>query len=244
MNGGTPAGAPLRTPTQSPARKKQKPRSPAKGKTVKAARASANKRSHKSPRDAQVVKQQYKNMRIWEMLERYGVITDFNDLASLEKFIKAGQLGAVTQAKHLEQMSAALKDRADYFDRRTEELNKSIAQYNQMKQQKEIELRQLQGLKQRAENGLMQLERYETSIVKKDALIKELDGKIAIQDKMIAQQTSYIDELNEAINSRKCHGCGKKKQDVDRMYDVCCLCGVPVRPGQSIEEAWASCKER
>ena len=85
---------------------------------------------------------------------------------------------------------------------------------------------------------------YETSIVKKDALIKELDGKIAIQDKMIAQQTSYIDELNEAINSRKCHGCGKKKQDVDRMYDVCCLCGVPVRPGQSIEEAWASCKER
>ena len=30
------------------------------------------------------------------MLLRYGVITDFNDLASLEKFIKAGQLGAVT----------------------------------------------------------------------------------------------------------------------------------------------------
>ena len=105
MNGGTPAGAPLRTPTQSPARKKQKPRSPIKDKTTKAARASGQKRSHKSPRDAQVVKQQYKNMRIWEMLERYGVITDFNDLASLEKFIKAGQLGAVTQAKHLEQMS-------------------------------------------------------------------------------------------------------------------------------------------
>ena len=244
MNGGTPAGAPLRTPTQSPARKKQKPRSPAKGKTVKAARASANKRSHKSPRDAQVVKQQYKNMRIWEMLERYGVITDFNDLASLEKFIKAGQLGAVTQAKHLEQMSAALKDRADYFDRRTEELNKSIAQYNQMKQQKEIELRQLQGLKQRAENGLMQLERYETSIVKKDALIKELDGKIAIQDKMIAQQTSYIDELNEAINSRKCIGCGKQKEDEEWMYSLCCLCCHPIRPGQSIEEASASCKER
>ena len=213
MNGGTPAGAPLRTPTQSPARKKQKPRSPAKSKTAKAARASGNKRSHKSPRDAQVVKQQYKNMRIWEMLERYGVITDFNDLASLEKFIKAGQLGAVTQAKHLEQMSAALKDRAGYFDRRTGELNKSIAQYNQMKQQKEIELRQLQGLKQRAENGLMQLERYETSIVKKDALIKELDGKIAIQDKMIAQQTSYSDELNEAINSRKSVlGAGSKKR--------------------------------
>ena len=118
-------------------------------------------------------------------------ITDCKDLYSLEKFIKAGQLGAVTQAKHLGQMQLALKDRADYFDRRTEELKESIAQYNQMKQQKEIELRQLQGLKQRAENGLMQLERYETSIVKKDALIKELDGKIAIQDKMIAQQTSY-----------------------------------------------------
>ena len=63
-------------------------------------------------------------MRIWEMLLRYRVITDFNDLASLEKFIKAGQLGAVTQAKHLEQMSAALKDRADHFDRKIEELNK------------------------------------------------------------------------------------------------------------------------
>ena len=128
MNGGKPAGAALRTPTQSPARKKQKPRSPAKGKTAKAARASGNKRSHKSPRDAQVVKQQYKNMRIWEMLLRYRVITDFNDLASLEKFIKAGQLGAVTQAKHLEQMSAALKDRAGHFDRKIEELNKSIAE--------------------------------------------------------------------------------------------------------------------
>ena len=244
MNGGAPAGAPLRTPTQSPARKKQKPRSPIKDKTTKAARASGQKRSHKSPRDAQVVKQQYKNMRIWEMLLRYGVITDFNDLASLEKFIKAGQLGAVTQAKHLEQMSSALKDRADYFDRRTEELNKSIAQYNQMKQQKEIELRQLQGLKQRAENGLMQLERYETSIIKKDALIKELDGKIAIQDKMIAQQTSYIDELNEAINSRKCIGCGKQKEDEEWMYSLCCLCCHPIRTGQSIEEASASCKER
>ena len=169
MNGGTPAGAPLRTPTQSPARKKQKPRSPAKGKTVKAARASANKRSHKSPRDAQVVKQQYKNMRIWEMLERYGVITDCKDLNSLEKFIKAGQLGAVTQAKHLEQMSAALKDRADQFDRRIEEVNKRIAEYNQMKQQEQIELRRLQGLQQPSEQLTMYLERQDAVIVKQTA---------------------------------------------------------------------------
>ena len=62
-------------------------------------------------------------MRLWEMLERYGVITDCKDLNSLEKFIKAGQLGAVTQAKHLEQMSAALKDRADQFNRKIEDLN-------------------------------------------------------------------------------------------------------------------------
>ena len=173
MNGGTPAGAPLRTPTQSPARKKQKPRSPAKGKTVKAARASANKRSHKSPRDAQVVKQQYKNMRIWEMLERYGVITDFNDLASLEKFIKAGQLGAVTQAKHLEQMSAALKDRAGQFDRKIEDLNKSIAENNEMKQQHEIEARRLQGLARR----LQEIEAQQDNvIVKKDALTPTARG--------------------------------------------------------------------
>ena len=111
MNGGTPAGAPLRTPTQSPARKKQKPRSPIKDKTTKAARASGQKRSHKSPRDALVVKQQYKNMRLWEMLERYGVITDCKDLNSLEKFIKAGQLGAVTQAKHLEQIDVLCAER-------------------------------------------------------------------------------------------------------------------------------------
>lgn len=244
MNGGKPAGAALRTPTQSPARKKQKPRSPAKGKTAKAARASGIKRSHKSPRDAQVVKQQYKNMRIWEMLLRYRVITDFNDLASLEKFIKAGQLGAVTQAKHLEQMSAALKDRADHFDRKNEELNKLIAKNNQMEKQKEIELRRMQGLQQRAEKGLMQLERCETSIVKKDALIKELDGKIAIQDNLIAQQQAYIEDLKEVINSRKCSGCGKQKQDVDRMYSLCCLCCHPIKPGQSIEEGLAACKER
>ena len=167
MNGGKPAGAALRTPTQSPARKKQKPRSPAKGKTAKAARASGNKRSHKSPRDAQVVKQQYKNMRIWEMLLRYRVITDFNDLASLEKFIKAGQLGAVTQAKHLEQMSAALKDRADHFDRKNEDLNKSIAENNEMKQQNEIEARRLQGLARR----LQEIEaRQDNAIVNNDAV--------------------------------------------------------------------------
>ena len=61
---------------------------------------------------------------------------------------------------------------------------------------------------------------------------------------MIAQQTSYIDELNEAINSRKCIGCGKQKEDEEWMYSLCCLCCHPIRPGQSIEEASASCKER
>ena len=244
MNGGTPAGAPLRTPTQSPARKKQKPRSPIKDKTTKAARASGQKRSHKSPRDAQVVKQQYKNMRIWEMLERYGVITDCKDLNSLEKFIKAGQLGAVTQAKHLEQMSAALKDRADQFDRRIEEVNKRIAEYNQMKQQEQIELRRLQGLQQPSEQLTMYLESQDTVINWKDARIKALDGTVAPQNKLIAQQQREIELLRAEIDSRKCSGCGKQKQDVEGMYSLCCLCCHPIRPGQSIEEALASCKER
>ena len=195
MNGGKPAGAALRTPTQSPARKKQKPRSPAKGKTAKAARASGTKRSHKSPRDAQVVKQQYKNMRIWEMLERYGVITDFNDLASLEKFIKAGQLGAVTQAKHLEQMSAALKDRADQFDRRIEELNKLMAKNNQMAKQKEIELRRLQGLQQPSEQLTMHLERQDAVIIKQQAGINQFEQDREVWNNMIAEQTGYIDDL-------------------------------------------------
>ena len=203
MNGGTPAGAPLRTPTQSPARKKQKPRSPAKGKTVKAARASANKRSHKSPRDAQVVKQQYKNMRIWEMLERYGVITDFNDLASLEKFIKAGQLGAVTQAKHLEQMSAALKDRADHFDRKIEELNKERQIYISKIEQMQIEARRLKGLQQPSEQLTKYLERQDTVINWKDARIKALDGTVAPQNKLIAQQQREIELLRAEIDSRK-----------------------------------------
>ena len=211
MNGGTPAGAPLRTPTQSPARKKQKPRSPIKDKTTKAARASGKKRSHKSPRDAQVVKQQYKNMRIWEMLERYGVITDFNDLASLEKFIKAGQLGAVTQAKHLEQMSAALKDRADHFDRKIEELNKERQIYISKIEQMQIEARRLKGLQQPSEQLTMYLEGQDTVINWKDARIKALDGTVTSQDKLIAGQQREIDLLRAEINSRKCHGCGKQK---------------------------------
>ena len=244
MNGGTPAGAPLRTPTQSPARKKQKPRSPIKDKTTKAARASGQKRSHKSPRDAQVVKQQYKNMRIWEMLERYGVITDFNDLASLEKFIKAGQLGAVTQAKHLEQMSAALKDRADHFDRKIEELNKERQIYISKIEQMQIEARRLKGLQQPSEQLTMYLERQDTVINWKDARIKALDGTVAPQNKLIAQQQREIELLRAEIDSRKCSGCGKQKQDVEWMYSLCCLCCHPIRPGQSIEEALASCKER
>ena len=141
-------------------------------------------------------------------------------------------------------MSTALKDRADHFDRKNEELNRLIAKNNQMEKQKEIELRQMKGLKQRAEKGLMQLERYETSIVKKDALIKELDGTVASQDKLIAQQQKEIERLGKEVNSRKCSGCGKQKQDVEWMYYLCCLCCHPIKPGQSIEECLAACKER
>ena len=202
MNGGKPAGAALRTPTQSPARKKQKPRSPAKGKTAKAARASGNKRSHKSPRDAQVVKQQYKNMRIWEMLLRYRVITDFNDLASLEKFIKAGQLGAVTQAKHLEQMSTALKDRAGHFDRKIEELNKERQIYISKIEQMQIEARRLKGLQQPSEQLTMHLERQDAVIIKQAAEINQLEQEREAQDNVIAQQKAYIDDLKEVMNSR------------------------------------------
>ena len=90
----------------------------------------------------------------------------------------------------------------------------------------------------------MYLERQDNAIVKKDALIKTLDGQVASQAELIAHQTSYIDELNEEINSRKCSGCGKQKQDVEWMYYLCCLCCHPIRPGQSIEEASVSCKER
>ena len=133
---------------------------------------------------------------------------------------------------------------AGHFDRKNEDLNKLIAENNEMKQQNEIEARQMQGLKQRAEKGLMQLERFETSIVKKDALIKELDGKIAIQDNLIAVQQKEIERLGKEVNSRKCSGCGKQKQDVEWMYYLCCLCCHPIKPGQSIEEGLAACKER
>ena len=244
MNGGTPACAPLRTPTQSPARKKQKPRSPIKDKTTKAAKASGKKRSHKSPRDALVVKQQYKNMRIWEMLERYGVITDCNDLTSLENFIKAGQLAAVTQAKHLEQMSAALKDRADHFDRRIEEVNKQRQIYISKIEQMQIEARRLKGLQQPSEQLTMQLECQDNVVVKQCAIIEQLEQERETQDNIIAQQEAHIEDLKEVINSRKCSGCGKQKQDVDRMFYLCCLCCHPIKPGQSIEGGLAACKER
>ena len=54
----------------------------------------------------------------------------------------------------------------------------------------------------------------------------------------------HIEDLKEVINSRKCSGCGKQKQDVDRMFYLCCLCCHPIKPGQSIEEGLAACKER
>ena len=113
-----------------------------------------------------------------------------------------------------------------------------------MKQQEQIELRRLQGLQQPPEQLTMQLELYEQLIVKQDAIIEQFLQERKARDDMIAVQKVYIDDLQEAINSRKCSGCGKQKQDVDRMYSLCCLCCHPIRPGQSIEEALASCKER
>ena len=90
----------------------------------------------------------------------------------------------------------------------------------------------------------MYLEGQDTVIIKQQAEINELEQETEAQDNVIAQQNAYIDDLKEVINSRKCSGCGKQKQDVDRMYSLCCLCYTPIRPGQSIEEGLAACKER
>ena len=113
-----------------------------------------------------------------------------------------------------------------------------------MKQQAEIEARRLQGLQQPSEQLTMYLEGQDTVINWKDARIKTLEHLREAQDNLIAQQQSEIELLREEVNSRKCHGCGKQKQDVDRMYSLCCLCCTPIRPGQSIEEGLAACKER
>ena len=141
-------------------------------------------------------------------------------------------------------LTGSMFSRPSHLDRKVEELNKRIAEYNQMKQQQEIEARRLQGLQQPSEQLTMQMELSEQLIVKQDARIEQFDDMIKARDDMIAVQKAYIDDLQEAINSRKCSGCGKQKQDVDRMYSLCCLCCHPIRPGQSIEEALASCKER
>ena len=128
--------------------------------------------------------------------------------------------------------------------RKIEELDKERQIYISKIEQMQIEARRLKGLQQPSEQLTMYLECQETSIVKKDALIQQLEQEREAQDNLISTQAGMIDDLKEVINSRKCSGCGKQKQDVDRMYSLCCLCCHPIRPGQSIEEALASCKQR
>ena len=85
------------------------------------------------------------------------------------------------------------------------------------------------------------MERYETS---REALINQFEQESKARDNMIAVQQKEIELLRKEVNSRKCSGCGKQKQDVEWMYYLCSLCCHPIKPGQSIEEGLAACKER
>ena len=82
----SPAADPPRTPTKSPPHKKKKRGSPKKDKP----KPQQRKRKGKSDRDKLVERLMYQNMRIYEMMEKNGIMDHPKDLTSLDRFIKQG----------------------------------------------------------------------------------------------------------------------------------------------------------
>ena len=91
----SPAADPPRTPTKSPLKKKKKKGTPQKGQK----KAEPKRKRGKSDRDKLVERLMYQNMKIWEMLDSYGIMDSPKDLANLEKFIKQGTRTALRQAR-------------------------------------------------------------------------------------------------------------------------------------------------
>ena len=90
----SPAADPPRTPTKSPLKKKKKKGTPQKGQK----KAEPKRKRGKSDRDKLVERLMYQNMKIWEMLEKHGIMENPKDLTNLEKFIKQGSRTALRQA--------------------------------------------------------------------------------------------------------------------------------------------------
>lgn len=90
----SPAADPPRTPTKSPLKKKKKKGTPQKGQK----KAEPKRKRGKSDRDKLVERLMYQNMKIWEMLEKHGIMQNPKDLTNLEKFIKQGSRTALRQA--------------------------------------------------------------------------------------------------------------------------------------------------
>ena len=82
----SPAPDPPRTPTKSPPHKKKKKNTPQKG----GKKAQTKPRKGKTARAKLVEGLMFQNMRIWEMLDSYGIMDSPKDLTNLEKFIKQG----------------------------------------------------------------------------------------------------------------------------------------------------------
>ena len=219
----TPARG-TRSASKSPQKKKQKPGTPKKKPPPK----NPNKRSHKSPRDTIVMNQRYKNHRLWEELQKKGVLTQPDQVKRLLKFIEdaqgAAQRTGMDLSPHIQALSskqaeveeerARLEEERKELEAQRAEYYKKLERYEELVRIVDDNKNLLRDTKEameknaKADTRLRQCTRTLNKIKDMEAATKKVWQEAALEPCLYCEQT-----IKERGSYRVCWSCHDKSHE-------------------------------